>query len=478
VEGHLVEADVSAIRARIEVVENRLTALADHGVDTAGLRSRLTQARDLLDTGEPTDALALTDEVAIGVRQLATGAARSSGEVWNTVRDQLVGEVREALAGGAAHDVLEQRLNGLRTEIDSRLTHFERHLRDQFARELAQVVAARPWMKDVLNHPGDPTVLRAAIEAVVAEHRPAPVAEAPLRGGVDGLRDQVSGLRRRVELALGASAPEDRLQQALDAIAASEEGMTDLVANIADLQAQMGDRVILLERRLADMAAQQAAALTRLTALHIDPGIVPASAAPRAAPVEDVATLPPPSGSKAWPFGDESSLSAPAISTDDVAALMRASTADVPVVPNLGEARPSASALTHGDTALMSPGDGSTAGMHLTPQQITTDIRRSERRALDESVVRRLIEERLAAWHPSSSEGLVQDEDDQLAQLSHLLPKALDDGTVRTALFATLALEAIEKPGALAHLTRLRAFLREELGLAVEQLRSEASISS
>lgn len=477
-----MEADVSAIRARIEVVENRLTALADHGVDTAGLRSRLTQARDLLETGEPTDALTLTDEVAVGVRQLATGAARSSGEIRNTVRDQLVGEVRYALAGGAAHDVLEQRLNTLRTELDGRLTHFERHLRDQFARELAQVVAARPWMKDVLSHPGDPTVLRTAIEAVLSEQRPAPAADAPLRGGVDGLRDQVSGLRRRVELALGAAAPEDRLQQALAAIAASEEGMTDLVANIAEMQAQMGDRVILLERRLAEMATQQAAALTRLTALHIDPGIAPESGAPTvgstAAVAEEVATLPPPTGSKAWPFGDESSLSAPAISTDDVAALMRASTADVPVASDRAEARPSASALTSGDTALMSPGDGSTAGMSMTPQQVTTDIRRSARRAIDESVVRRLIEERLAAWQPSAGEGLVQDEDDQLAQLIHLLPKALDEGTVRTALFATLALEAIEKPGALAHLTRLRAFLREELGLAAEQLRSDAAVST
>lgn len=476
-----MEADVSAIRARIEVVDNRLTALTDHGVDTAGLRSRLTQARDLLETGEPADALALTDEVATGVRQLATGAARSSGEVRSIVRDQLVGEVRDALAGGAAHEVVEQRLQTLRGEINDRLTHFERHLRDQFARELAQVVAARPWMKDILSHPGDPATLRTAIEAVLSA-RPAATPESSVRGGVEVLRDQVSGLRRRVEVALGASAPEDRLQQALEAIAASEEGMTDLVANIAEVQAQMGDRVLQLERKIAELtrlATQQSLPLTRQTTLHVeDPLVVPAPGATVIAPApdEEPLTLPPPTGSKAWPFGDESSLSAPAISTADVAALMQASTSDVPI-DDRPRARPAASALTHGDTARALPGEASTGDLRMTPQQVTTDIRRAERRAVDEPAVRRLIEERLAAWQPVPGEGLVSDDEDVLAQLIRMLPKALNEGSVRTALFATLALEAIEKPGALAHLSRLRDFLREELGLAVEQLRGAATSS-
>lgn len=475
-----MEADVSAIRARIEVVDNRLTALTDHGVDTAGLRSRLTQARDLLETGEPADAMALTDEVATGVRQLATGAARSSGEIRSVVRDQLVGEVREALASGAAQDVMEQRVVRLQGEINDRLTHFERHLRDQFARELAQVVAARPWMKDILSHPGDPATLRTAIEAVLATRPATP--ESPVRGGVEVLRDQVSGLRRRVELALGAAAPEDRLQQALEAIAASEEGMTDLVANIADVQAQMGDRVLQLERKIAELtqlASQQSLPLTRQTALHVeDPAVVPAPGATVIAPPPDdePLTLPPPTGSKAWPFGDESSLIAPAISTADVAALMQASTTDVPA-DEPARTRPAASALSHGDTALTHSGEASTSDLRMTPQQVTTDIRRAERRAIDESAVRRLIEERLAAWRPVPGEGLVSDDEEVLAQLVRMLPKALDEGSVRTALFATLALEAIEKPGALAHLSRLRDFLREELGLAVVQMRDAESAS-
>ncbi len=478
-----MEADVSAIRARIEVVDNRLTALTDHGVDTAGLRSRLIQARDLLETGEPADALALTDEVATGVRQLATGAARSSGEVRSVVRDQLVCEVREALAGGAAQDVVEQRIVRLQGEINDRLTHFERHLRDQFARELAQVLAARPWMKDILSHPGDPATLRTAIEAVLA-HRPStPPPASPVHGGVEVLRDQVSGLRRWVELAMGASAPEDRLQQALEAIAASEEGMTDLVANIADVQAQMGDRMLQLERKIVELtqlATQHTLPLTRQTTLHIeDPAVVPALAATVIAPTstdDEPLTLPPTTGSKAWPFGDESSLSAPAMSTADVAALMQASTTDVPAEEAV-RFRPATSALTHADTALSRPGEASTGDLRLAPQQVTTDIRRAERRAIDESAVRRLIEERLAAWRPVPGEGLVSDDEDIFAQLVRMLPKALDESTVRTALFATLALEAIEKPGALAHLSRLRDFLREELALAVEQMR-DAAVSS
>jgi len=511
-----VDADVSAIRARIEVVEHRLSALADRGLETAGLRSRLTQARDLLETGEPGDAQELTDEVAAGVRQLATGEARSSGEIRSLAREQLVGEVRQALVSGAAQEVLDQRMEAFRRDMETRLTGFERHLRDQFARELAQLVAAKPWNKDIHRQPSDEQTIRAQIRAVLAEEPPlaSPAADqTPVIVGIDQLRDQVSGLRRRIESERNQGNAEERLQYALDAIASSEEGMTDLVAQIADLQAQLGDRVLALEHRLTTHARMEAAAgvpaqgppatastvlpLTQQTALHIEVTTEPAGAEhgvaatrrseralvmPALASTQQGADIVPElgtdhhhaptrseGGGKAWPFGDESSLTAPAMAGADRAAAMAAATTDLPVA----ERNLPRSALTQGAKAIQAPPEGS-SGLRMTPQPVTTDIRAATRLVPDEAVIRRLIEERLAAWRPVTDDSLLADDDDRLRELLRLLPQALVDGGVRTALFATIALESIERPGALAHLTQLRNFLRQELALAVEQMRDHA----
>ncbi len=61
--------------------------------------------------------------------------------------------------------------------------------------------------------------------------------------------------------------------------------------------------------------------------------------------------------------------------------------------------------------------------------------------------------------------------DSDLARaVARVLPQALQDESVRTELFAVLALEAAGKPGALGELTGLRRYLKRELQAAANQL--------
>ncbi|MBN8526700.1 MAG: hypothetical protein J0M02_15310, partial [Planctomycetes bacterium] len=60
--------------------------------------------------------------------------------------------------------------------------------------------------------------------------------------------------------------------------------------------------------------------------------------------------------------------------------------------------------------------------------------------------------------------------DSDLARaIARALPQALQDESVRTELFATLALEAAGKPGVLGELTGLRRFLKREIQQAMER---------
>jgi hypothetical protein len=65
--------------------------------------------------------------------------------------------------------------------------------------------------------------------------------------------------------------------------------------------------------------------------------------------------------------------------------------------------------------------------------------------------------------------------DSDLARaVARVLPQALQDETVRTELFAILALEAAGKPGVLGELTGLRRYLKRELQAAASQLGAPA----
>lgn len=435
-----MESDISAVRARIQVVGHRLIGLAERGVDTAGLQSRLVQAGDLLEGGAVEDARGLVDEVAGEVRRAAAGEARASGELQGVIRDRLKGELREAIDGGLADAAVEKMMTDLRREMETRLETFERRLRDQFARELAQVVSSRPWMKDILAQ---------RAEAPVATHA---AAAQPSTALFAQLREQVSGLRQRIE-----KGGTDRIDRALSDLAAAEEGMADLVANVADFQAQLGERVLALEERLAATITPVPAAVTRLTDLHVEVDAAPAEAEPAAGEAT--------AGSQAWPFGDESRSEGPSLTQATIERMVDAATSSV-VAPAAGAEGPHHT--PHPMQALRGPRGTEPHALETsqTPRPMPVPETSAAYRGIDVGQIRRLIEERLAAWKAPAGEGLVADDDELVAILVRLMPQVLEDGSVRTALFATIALEAIEKPGALAHLSGLRDFLRQELAQA------------
>ena len=66
--------------------------------------------------------------------------------------------------------------------------------------------------------------------------------------------------------------------------------------------------------------------------------------------------------------------------------------------------------------------------------------------------------------------------DSDLARaVARVLPQALQDESVRTELFAVLALEAAGKPGVLGELTGLRRFLKRELQVTASQFSQQAT---
>lgn len=435
-----MESDISAVRARIQVVGHRLIGLAERGVDTAGLQSRLVQAGDLLEGGAVEDARGLVDDVASEVRRAAAGEARASGELQGVIRDRLQGELREAIDGGLADVAVEKMMTDLRREMETRLETFERRLREQFARELAQVVSSRPWMKDILA--------QRAGESPSGRHASA---IQPSTALFAQLREQVSGLRQRIE-----KGGTDRIDRALGDLAAAEEGMADLVANVADFQAQLGERVLALEERLASAIAPAPAAVTRLTDLHVE--VDPAPPAPGRSSGEQAV------GTQAWPFGDESRSDGPSLTQTTIERMVDAATSSVVAPVPAPEA---AHHTPHPMPALRGPQGTEAHALETSqtphPMPVTSGMHRV---GVDVGQIRRLIEERLATWKAPAGEGLITDDDELVGTLVRLMPQVLEDGAVRTALFATIALEAIEKPGALAHLSGLRDFLKQELAQA------------
>lgn len=84
--------------------------------------------------------------------------------------------------------------------------------------------------------------------------------------------------------------------------------------------------------------------------------------------------------------------------------------------------------------------------------------------------IRSLVAAELEVRHGGVERTGGHDAGDLRASLLRLLPDLLGDESVRRSLFAVLALEAVSKPGVMAELTGLRAFLKRELSHAAEDL--------
>jgi hypothetical protein len=84
--------------------------------------------------------------------------------------------------------------------------------------------------------------------------------------------------------------------------------------------------------------------------------------------------------------------------------------------------------------------------------------------------IRSLVAAELEVRHGGVERTTGNDAGDLRAALQRLLPDLLNDESVRRSLFAVMALEAVSKPGVMAELTGLRAFLKRELAHAAEDL--------
>jgi hypothetical protein len=524
------EGELSAARARIEVVDRRLAALQDLGIDTASLRSQLALARARVDEGGHGDAHAVLDDVAEAARRLASGATARSNDWRGLPRERVIEELRHIVAEGGAGEAV----TALREHVDDRLRDFERRLRDQLARELAQVIAARPWAKDLaaLDPKGQIAELREAIAAV----RAVPAAEGA-EVDLDGLRRELTAdvqratgdlhaeLHRVRDLAGEARAAEpavradlERVRAQLADLAQAREADTARVralveqalaehgggrpapANAADdvlrglvvqagaIQDRLSERLLGLERSLCGLvdrfAPPHPPLATAITALHVaieDPpagsppqGTGEAESAPREPATATRNAIPaavhlgdPPSGSDWFFTGDDSGGARGGGQQTEVAAARPAGPAMV--------------AIEHKPRDGQDPNEAKTAAFGVQQESVTSAVhhRHDDRPpgfGVDEALIRRLVEERLAAWRPTPGDDLVVDDADHAAQLVRLLPQALRDPAVRAGLFAAIATEAATQPGVLAELTGLRAFLRRELRLAVDGIRNEMGV--
>lgn len=541
----MTESDLSGARVRISTVERRLAALQDLGLDVAALQTQLGQARSRIEQGQADDAQALCDEVAEAARRLASGASRSSGDWRGLPRAQLLEELRQALGDGALGEMMAEREKRLRDEYESRQRDFERRLRDQFARELAQVLSARPWMKDFGAMPmasEEISGLRRAVEAmktapptITVDQIRQLIAEAQLSSvvspsGSGGSMPGQAEIKRELE-SLRADlqampTPAQIRGWVVEAAAARgtarvgsgtiDDDLRRLVAEGIALQSRLGERLLGLEQQLsakpADVASSPAPrapsapdpARPTVTAKTIavpqpptanpttSPGVVSAMAPAVAVAVKKDAdppsdlvpavTLVPSAahpkrdgtGSEAaWPFpGDDSGL------RRDVPDLSSEELRKQAVVPTAAM-EPHEAPLIADDH-----GDGSRVGTLPSTAQpmqepLTAALAQPARLVtahpgVDENMVRKLIQESLAAHQ--GHDDLLPDDEEQGRQLVRLLPEVLRDPTVRSALFASLALEATAHPGALAELTGLRSFLRRELQIALDGLRRELGV--
>jgi hypothetical protein len=331
---------------------------------------------------------------------------------------------------GVAEEALAKAMESMRKEVEVRMAIFERRLREQFARELAQIVSSRPWMKDVQTQKPD--------AAQTAEASPI----------VSELRDQVAILQQRIDAGLRQDQHNSSSSDAAD----FSQRMTAVKA----VQEQLESRLALIEQRLTLGPVP----VTRVTDLHVHIDSDTDGHESETIPAQAMGAEENPSQS--WLFEDDSHAQlglTPSLTQTAINNIVAASTSSL--------TPPSDSHAAHSlpQAALRGKADAlETAKPSLTPPQpMGMPATSGLRPGIDEGHIRRLIEERLSQWKAPAGEGLVADDDEILAQFVRILPLALEDNSVRTALFATIALEAIEKPGALAHLSGLRDFLRAEM---------------
>jgi len=162
-------SDLSAAHQSILIVQQRLAALRDLGVDIAPLGRQLAFAENRLREGSSGDVQAICGDLLETAGRLAHGVAPPSPPL--------------TVAVAAAETALVRQQGQVLAVVDTRLIDFERRVREQFARELAQVIAARPWDRDVRQALASATPVATAGEPDL------------LRNRLDDLERQVRSLR-------------------------------------------------------------------------------------------------------------------------------------------------------------------------------------------------------------------------------------------------------------------------------------------
>lgn len=517
------DGGMPASHERIDLVERRLAALQDAGVDVAALRAQLAFAHSARREGRLADVEAICDEVLGAARRLAElggGHARtqpqpksqpqpqpqpsteslqrvrvSRAQLADEVRGAIDAEVKAQLAGRHGAEAISGDLDARLKAIESRLDAIVGHAAD------AAAVAGRLRSLDErlsqLEHrtapSADATAIAAQVEAAVAEALP--------RQAAGQLREAISQLPTREDLHQIAETLRADLDWRLEK-AAAEHGwcsLTDVQASVrkaladqdpgmlpgsqlgrlevalAEFVQQNRDQQERLIAALAERVAQQTKVLTKRMLTR-----------PEAPPPErsDTDTLLPQSGPAAGDGSSHHATVAAEPSTD------RESRLGLDAVPPDAV---QAVRRDHGGTTLFTrrvaneplPGNdlaelvtneveralGGIAAATATqaeapPPSATTAPPVNQAPADLAVIVAAEVGRQLAHTIPVQ---LPPSDADLARAVTRILPAAFQDETVRTELFAVLALEAAGRPSALGELTGLRRYLKRELQAVTER---------
>lgn len=508
------DMDLSAARARIDAVGQRLAAMQDAGTDVAALQAQLTFAHHALREGRRADVEAICDEV--------TAAARRIDELGRTPARPPAAPVVPAPAA-----VPDERL----AAIERRLEVIAGHAAD------AAAVAGRLHALDqrlaaVEARPAAPAeslaaAVRQVVDEVVPRHASELLHEAvsklPTR---DDLHQIAETLRADLDWRLEKAAAEhgwcslsDVQSTVRKSLAEQEPGQAGgsqlgrLELALAEFVQQSKDQQERLIAALADRVAQHTKSLTKRMLVrdalphrvHETEELAPSASAPPGEGSSRIAAITSASREADQPSKSPTELSLDPLPPEAIEASRRdhGSTtlftkrvapaaqvdAPVPAAPVAGQGSGSSAALPvtappHTDalhelvtaeveralgnacastmTSTPDCGEGSSSAALPTPATLPAADNASFDARVTAEVARQLASIRPTAAPPAEA--------DLVRALVQALPQALQDETVRTELFAVLALEAAGKPGVLGELTGLRRYLKRELQAAAEQL--------
>jgi hypothetical protein len=400
------DSELSSARERIESVEKRLTALEEHGIDIAALRRQVAFARARLRNGGANDAQSICDEIIASAKKLtdgteswtradanrrvvtasyaahtaaqanlpATAQVPSFGAGGMAPAADLSAQIQAVLSGGLLQSMLGEQLQSMEKRIEQKIADQIRQVREQFARELAQVIAARPWHADVKQ---------------VSAH-----ASAMDGGTVELIQAQIGDLRRELSARESWYSPED-VRLLINEMGAQVKHETKPFAESA-VPSEGACEV--------DTKSNWLTKLEETTTPKVEPN----------APTQPHRETPMPA--RAEPMHADTTRSA-----------------QNPLPPGVLDSKkvPALAASAEHEIA-HAPLPGA--------EPVTGSVRK------DQEFVRKLI---------------------------LLLPEAIKNPAVQKCLLALVALESMVKPSALAELTGLRSFLRNEVKAASDRLRNE-----